>query len=129
MKTYKPEIYSQYRTGIMKEISGIVVGAAGVGFIAMGGLCMIMPEGGSSYVSMGPFRVESDNGNLKKVGPVLMAIGAVGLGVGIPLMISGGNKRKQILENFKSQHYSSPNSSAYFQMNLYSNGVGIAYVF
>ena len=75
------------------------------------------------------FFFNGDNSGLRTAGYVLLVAGGACLAVGLPIMIVGGKTRKQTLQDFKNQYYLSQQPSSYFQMNIYPNGAGIAYVF
>jgi hypothetical protein len=80
---------------------------------------------------MGSYIIENggDNSDLRTAGIVFMVGGAACLSVGLPVMIVGGKKKKQTIQEFKNQYYLSQHPSSYFQMNIYPNRIGIAYVF
>ena len=133
MKTHNPEMFSQYNSAKKKQRTGIIMTSAGGGVFLIGAIFSIIPDfDGTGTVSVGPFKVAETDGNnsgLRTAGTVLMVGGAACLTVGLPVMISGGKKKKQTFQDFKNQHYVSQQSSSYFQMNVYSHRVGIAYVF
>jgi len=131
MKAYNPEMYSQYRSGKKTQITGIAMIGAGVGFILTGAIFSNIPdtEKGNVTVSIFGIDVNGDHSGLRKARPVLMVAGVAGLSAGFPVMITGKKKKKQTLQDFKNQYYLSQPPSSYFQMNIYPNGAGIAYVF
>ena len=135
MKTNNPVMYSQYRSGKKMQTTGIIMSGVSGGLIATGAVFSILPdvEAGEATISIfgikiGKTDIDGDNSGLRKAGPVLMVAGAVCLSAGLPVMIVGGKKKKQTFQDFKNQYYLSQPSS-YFQMNIYPNSVGIAYVF
>jgi hypothetical protein len=131
MKTNNPEMYLQYRSGKKMQRTGIIMSGVGGGFLLAGAIFSIIPDG-EGTVSVGGIDVgktDADNSGLRKAGPILMVGGATCLAVGLPVMIVGGKKKKQTFQDFKNQYYSSQQPSSYFQMNLYSSRVGVAYVF
>ena len=99
--------------------------------IAAGAIFSILPDADTGEVTISIFGIEigEDHSGLRKAGPILMVAGAVGLSVGLPVMIVGGKKKKQTFQNFKNQYYSVQQPPSYFQMNIYPNRVGISYVF
>ena len=131
MKANNPEMYSQYRSEGKKQKSGIIMTSIGGGLFMMGAIFSILPDGDRGEITSGPFVIQTDGdmSGLRKTGPVFMAAGAVCASIGLPILISGGKKKKQILQDFKEQYYLSQPSSPYFQMNISPNGVGIAYMF
>ena len=124
-------MYSQYQSGKKKQITGIIMTGVGGGVLMMGAIFSMIPDAGSGEVKMGPYIIETDGdfSGLRKAGPILMVAGAVGLSVGLPVMITGLKKKKQTFQDFKNQYYLSQQPSSYFQMNIYPGRLGIAYVF
>jgi len=130
MKTYDPAIYLQYQSGKKMQRTGIIMTGAGGGCVLIGAMFSIISNTNGGYVTIGPIRVESEGNNsgLRKTGTILMVAGAVSLSTGLPIMIVGGKKKKQTFQEYKYQYYSQQPSS-YFQMSVYPNKIGIAYVF
>jgi hypothetical protein len=97
----------------------------------IGALFSVISNTSGGYVTMGPISVESNGNNrgLRKAGTILMVAGAVSLSAGLPVMVVGGKRKKQTLQDFKYDYYSSQQPSTYFQLNVYPNKLGIAYVF
>jgi hypothetical protein len=61
---------------------------------------------------------------------IFSTVASIGcLGVGIPVKITGANRRKSALREYCNQHYSALQPNPHFQINLYQKGAGIAYVF
>ena len=131
MKTYNPRMYFQYQSGKKMQRTGIIMTGTGGGCIVIGTLFSIIPDADRTTITMGPHVVETggNNSNLRKTGTVLMVAGAVCLSAGLPVMIVGSKKKKQTLQDYKNQYYLSQQPSSYFQMNVYPNKVGIAYMF
>lgn len=131
MKIYNPEMYSQYRSGKKMQRTGIILTAIGGGFVLMGGIFALIPDTSDGEITIWPYVIETggDHSGLRTAGAVLMIGGAACLAVGLPVMIVGGKKKKQTFRDFKNQHYLSQQPSSHFQFNLYSNRVGLAYVF
>jgi hypothetical protein len=131
MKVKNPGMYSYYQSGKKMQRTGIIMTGAGGGCVVIGALFSLISNTNGGYITMGPISVESDGNNngLRKAGAILMVAGTVSLSVGIPVMTVGGKKKKQTLQDFKYEYYSSQQPSTYFQMNLYPNKLGIAYVF
>jgi len=63
-----------------------------------------------------------------KLGYATTIVGAASLGAGIPIWIVGKNKRNSALRDY-CQLYSTSSTMPHFRLNLYSNRVGLAYVF
>ena len=131
MKAYNPGMYSQYQSGRKKQRTGIIMTSVGGGCVMIGAIFAIVPDADRTQIKVGSSIIETggDNSGLRKAGTVLMVAGAVSLSVGLPVMIAGGKKKKQTFQDFKNQHYLSQQPLSYFQMNVYPNGAGIAYVF
>ena len=131
MKTNNPVMYSQYISQRKMQKKGTVLSCVGGGLIAMGALFSIIPDTDSGDVKMGTYIIETDGDNsaLRTAGVVLMGAGAVCLSIGIPVMIVGKKKKNQTFQDFTNQHYLSQQPSSYFQMTVYPNRAGIAYVF
>ena len=131
MKANNPVMYSQYQSGKKQQVTGIVLTSAGGGLFVMGAMFRIIPDGDSGEIKLGSYIIETDGdfSNLRKTGTVFMVAGAIGLSAGIPVWVNGLKKKKQVFQDFKNQYYLSQQPSSYFQMNIYANRVGIAYVF
>ena len=131
MKANHPAVFSQYQSGKKMQRTGMILSFAGGGVIIIGAICSIIPDTDSGTVTMGPYITETDGDNsaLRKAGPVIMVAGAACLSVGLPVMLVGGKKKKQTFQDYRNQYYLSQQTSSYFQMNVYPNRVGIAYVF
>ena len=59
---------------------------------------------------------------------ILFAVEVGGVGTGVPLMIKGGAKKRNAYHTFRKE-FPAKLTSSNFQLNLYGNGFGIAYVF
>ena len=132
MKTYNPGMYWRYQSGKKMQRTGIIMTGAGGGVAMIGAILSIIPDGGRAEITIGGVPVaetRGDNSGLRKAGTVMLVTGTVSLSIGLPVMIVGGKKKKQTFQDFMYQHYYSQQSSSYFQMNVYPNRAGIAYVF
>ena len=131
MKVNKPAMYSQYQSARKSQRTGIIMTGAGGGVLVIGAIFSIIPDADNTTVSMGSYVIETggNNSSLCKTGVVLMVAGAACLSVGLPVMIVGGKKKKQIFQEFKDQYYFSQQPSSYLQMNLYPGRIGLAYNF
>ena len=115
MKTNNPAMYSQYRSGIKMQKTGII---------------MIVAGGAIIYFDFAYFLIsDMYQPHISTAVSTLFVAGAVVLSVGLSVMIVGGKKKRQTFQDFKNQYYLSPQTSSYFQLNIYPNRVGIAYVF
>lgn len=129
MRINNPAMYSQYRSGKKMQRTGIIMTGIGGGIFVMGALFSIILDFEGGEVSVNSFVISrGDNSGLQTAGNVLMTAGSVCLLAGLPVMIIGGQKKKQTFQDFKNQYYSKQQSS-YFQMTVYPNRIGIAYVF
>ena len=133
MKTNNPVMYSQYQSGKKMQRTGIVMTGVGGGFVVIGAIFSIIPDGKEGTTTIGSYvfvnEGEVDNSDLRKAGTVLMVAGGTCLAVSLPVMIVGGKKKKHTLRDYKNQYYLSQQPSSYFQMNIYPNRIGIVYVF
>ena len=62
-------------------------------------------------------------------GLAMSSAGVVIGSIGLSNMFRGKNSKNRAFQDFKNQYYFSQQPSPYFQMNIYPNRVGIAYVF
>ena len=133
MKAHHPVMFSQYQSAKKKQRNGTIWTGIGGGFVLAGAVFAIIPDGKDGSYSMGPYvfvnEGEVDNSGLRTAGAVMMVAGGVCLAVSIPVMISGGKKKKQTFQDFRNQYFLSGQPAPYFQMNIYPNRVGVAYVF
>ena len=110
MKTYNPNLYSQYRSGKRTSTVGLI-------FASLGGVVAGVAIGGY----FGDKEMTDDR-------VAMIGIGGAGAIVGIILGITGDSKQNRAIKNFKKQFYSQSNSP-HFQLNAHSNRIGLAYVF
>ena len=130
MKMYDPAIYGQYRSAKKMQMTGIIMSSVGGGFVVIGSLFSIFPDADRGQVTMRPIVIQTngDHRGWRKAGNIILATGATSLSAGLPMMIVAGKKKKQTFQDYKYQYYSQQPSS-YFQMSVYPNKIGIAYVF
>jgi len=114
MQTYSPALYAQYKKGKNLRKTGWIVAGSGVIVAAL-----------ASWETF----VEATNDNERRRGYIGMAAGGFFVCTGVPLFIVGGNKKNRALDEFNKQYYSSQPASSHFQLNVYPNRVGVAYVF
>ena len=62
-------------------------------------------------------------------GYISMTVGIYTLGAGIPIWVVGNGKKNRAIGNFSKQYYSPQSLLPYFQINMYSNRIGLVYVF
>ena len=115
MKYRDPELYSKYAAGKKTKTTGWIVSGAGIGIIA----------GGAVWAVMG---MKWDDSEVIKQGAIIAGAGAVITVVGIPIIASGGKKKKSAIEEYNNQYYSRL-SSPHFQFNLYPGRAALALVF
>jgi len=102
-----PALYNQYMKGKKHTRTGWVLFGTGGAFFTFG--CYV----GNKNAVLGILSVEA---------------GAFCLVASAPYFISGSIKRNRAVEEFNRQYYSS-NPTPRFQLNVYPNRIGIAYVF
>ena len=131
MKINNPIMYSQYQSARKNQRTGIIVTGIGGGLTLIGTVFAIIPDSDNGTVTIGSYVIETngDNSGLRKTGVVLIAAGVTCLSVGLPVMIIGKNKKKQIFQEFKNQYYLSQQPSSFLLMNIYPNRIGLAYNF
>ena len=110
MKTYNPNLYSQYRSGKRKSTAGLWLSSGG------GALIGVTLGGYFSNKEMTDDRI------------AMIGIGGTIAVVGIILGVSGDIKQNRAVINFKNQFYSQ-STSPYFRYNVQSNKISLAYVF
>ena len=114
MKTNHLAIYRQYKKGMSLRTTGWIVAGSGVIVAAL-----------ASWETFN----EATNDKERRRGYIGMAAGGFFVCTGVPLFIVGGNKKNCALDEFNRQYYSSQPANPHFQMNVYPNGVGLAYKF
>jgi len=114
MQTYSPALYSQYRSGKKTSTTGLIF--TGIG-------------GAASITGVIILAACSDNPEAVTGGSATIVIGSLCLTAGIPFLIVGGSKKSRAIGTFNRQYQLSQSASPHFQFNVYSNRVGLAYVF
>ena len=102
MQTFSPALYLQYKSGKKLETTAWILSGMGVAGIVFGVLI--------DY-------------------PTMVAGSALFVGGGVPLLIVGNGRKDRALSDFNRQYFSSLPAKPNFQMKVYSNRVGLAYVF
>ena len=110
MKTYNPNLYSQYKSGKRKSTAGLWLSSGG---------------GALAGVALGSYFGDKEMTDDRIA---MITIGAAIAVVGITLGVSGDIKQNRAVKNFKNQFYSQ-SGSPYFRFNVHSNKIGFAYVF
>ena len=113
MKSNYPAMYSQYRSGQRMRTTGWILLSAGATVFAFDVYWLREEAFDLPTVTLGVF----------------LMVGSIGCIVtSIPFHIIGGNKKNHAIKEFTRQNYSS-HTWSHFQLNVYPNRVGIAYVF
>jgi hypothetical protein len=98
--------------------------AAGKSQASMGWMCILVGVAGVA-VGAGDAILES-NGK----GGIFIGVGAVCIGVGIPVTIAGNKKKKSAMNEYRMRYSEASGENApHFQLNVHPNGLGLAYVF
>jgi len=116
MQTFSPALYNQYTSGKRTARIGNILLWSGCAMSLTGYLSILITN-------------DSSNETMTIFGTVLSATGGICITAGIPLLIVGSSRKNGAIRNFNRQYYSSQPASPYFQMNVYPNRVGVAYVF
>ena len=109
-----PQLYQQYISGKQMFGFGLAVSIAGEITAGTGAVIAIFNN--------------MFNSRTPKESIVLLAIGGVCLTTGIPLIFKGVTKKRNAYNTFRKD-YPAKNQFSNFQLNLYGNGFGLAYVF
>ena len=109
MQTYSPALYSQYVSGKKLATTGWIFLGSGVAANIVGILMFTADE------------------NI--LGTAWIVAGEIFLATSVPLLIIGGSRKNRSVRTFNSQYQITQSDSPHFQMNVYPNRVGIAYVF
>ena len=116
MKVNYPEIYASYSSGKRMKTTGWVLTGVGAGAF-FGGLAMCIAG------------EEDGDDELIGAGVLVFLAGTASMCTGVPFLIVGGVKKKTALNRFNRQYYSAQPPAPHFQMNVYPNRIGLAYVF
>ena len=119
MKVNNRFLYQRYSSGMSMRsgaVTLILFGILGTG----GGIVTLVNDAKEA---------EKNNEDLLWRGPIITIAGLVFVSAGIPISIVGKAKKNNALKNYCQQSYSLQATSPHFQMNVYPNRVGIAYVF
>ena len=109
-----PLLYQKYRNG--RRMSNL-----GLAITITGGVALINGVWIAAFYSMFDSGIPTECF-------VLFAVGVGGVSTGVPLIIKGGAKKRNAYNTFRKE-YPAKRTSSNFQLNLYGNGLGFAYVF
>ena len=128
MKANNPALFTQYQNGKHQQKTGMILTCVGGGLIGGSAFAFIMSD-----ITKNPSVFDGtgfDDSNTWSITGVVMSSAGVVIGIiGLSNMFRGKNSKNQAFQDFKNQYYLSQQPSPYFQMNIYPNRVGIAYVF
>ena len=127
MKVNNPPLFMQYQNGKNQQRKGMILTCVGGGLIAGSALAFIMYD-----IAKNPAMLDVtlyDSTTWAVTGVVMSSAGVVIGSIGLYNMFRGKNSKNRAFQDFKNQYYLSQQPSPYFQMNIYPNIVGIAYVF
>ena len=102
MRTFSPALYLRYESGKQLATTGWILSGVGVAGVITG---VLLGYG------------------------ECVAGGAIFVGGGIPLIIIGNGRIDRALSDYNSQYYSSLPAKPHFQIKVFPNRVGLAYVF
>lgn len=105
MQTFNSALYLRYKSGKQLATTGWI-------FTGVGVACIV-----TEFIFWGDAE------------GIFLAGGALFAGGGIPLLIIGNGRKDRALSDFNRQYYSSLPAKPHFQMKVYPNRVGLAYVF
>ena len=113
MNTNYQTFYSQYSSGEMLSKTG-----------------WTLLGSGSAFFALGVYLINIDDTFLNIwLGATSTCIGTACLITSVPYFITGSIKKNRAVKEFNRQYYYLSQPSPHFQLNAYSNRVGIAYVF
>ena len=128
MKANNPALFTQYQNGKSQQRKGMILTCVGGGLIEGAAFAFIMSD-----ITKNPSVLDGtvyyDSTTWLITGVVMSSAGVVIGTIGLSNMFRGKNSKNRAFQDFKNQYYFSQQPSPYFQMNIYPNRVGIAYVF
>ena len=128
MKANNPALFTQYQNGKKQQMTGMILACVGGGLIGGSAFAFIMYD-----ITKNPSVFDGiayyDSTTWLITGIVMSSAGVVIGTIGLSNNFRGKNSKNRAFQDFKNQHYSSQTPSSYFQMNVYPNRIGIAYVF
>ena len=117
MEVNNYELYRKYISGNRMAKNGNILISVGGVLTFVGIVSTIIYAGGN------------DNPPLALVGLTSLVAGPICLAAGIPTFVVGKNRRKGAERDYCQQQYSALPDTHHFQINIYSNRMGLAYVF
>ena len=120
MEAYNYTLYKRYKSGVKMVKYGRPLAIFGGCVFILGMSGMLISE---------DIKNESYANNMFVYGYLSMVVGIYTLGAGIPIWIIGSNKSNRAIGNFSKNYYSSQSHFPHFQINIYKNKIGLAYVF
>ena len=128
MKANNPVLFTQYQNGKNQQRKGMILTCVGGGLIGGTAFAFFMSDvtkNSSVFDGTG----YDDSATWLVTGVIMSSAGVVIGTIGLSNMNRGKNSKNRAFQDFKNQYYLSQQPSSYFQMNIYPNRVGIAYVF
>lgn len=116
MQINYPALYSQYNAGRKMRSIGWGLTGAGLGALIIGAAISVDGE-------------ETANEEQEAGGLLISTAGVIMAGAGVTVLAIGGGKRRRALNAFNMQYYTQEQPASQFQLNLYPNRIGLAYVF
>ena len=113
MQKDDPMLYRQYSTGRKQSAFGSFM------LIFGGAMCI----GGVAAIAFG----EEDE--VVGAGLAFSVAGGICATAGIPLVIIGGTKKNNALNEYRRKYNTTAQNNPHFQLNMYGNGLGLAYKF
>jgi len=116
MQTYSPALYSQYRSGKKMQTTGWILLGTGAAATFFG--VVLLAD------------ADPVDDELYLYGTTALTIAGIAcLATSVPMLIIGGGKKSRAVGNFNRQFQLTQHATPHFQMNVYPNRVGLAYVF
>ena len=116
MQINYPRLFSQYNAGRRMKSAGWALTGTGIGAFVLG-------------IAIGVDGEERCDDQQIEAGAAITAVGIVLVATGIPILAVGAGQRRRALKAFNNQYYISERPASQFQLNVYPNRVGLAYVF
>jgi hypothetical protein len=116
MSTDDPFLYQRYASGRRQAGFGrilLIVGAVS----SIGGVAALSSD-------------SDHDTSLGSSGAIFLAIGGICITAGIPVLIIGGVKKNSAMSEYRRRYADASGKGApHFQLNVHTNGLGLAYVF
>ena len=111
MRANYPVLYSQYRIGVNFSRTG-----------------MILLGSGGTFCAAGLYMINKDEIPALWFGIILVDVGVSYVITSVPFFVIGEIKKSRAFKEFNRLYYP-PKALPHFQLNVYPNRMGIAYVF